>query len=218
MTATRYTVLLTLAVAMTFIATTAAQAETVDEKLLEIENRWASATFETSGREKAAALAELLDVGRALASNHKDSPEAAAWHGIIARECIESRCGSRSSGLRREARDALLKAESLDPLALGGIIYANLGALYARTASPRGKGDGRARAFGYLWKAIVVDPNGLDSNYLYAEMLVEEKKFQEAKEVLQKASAYPARPDHLRADLGRREQILALLEKVETRL
>jgi hypothetical protein len=199
----------TLEYALSFLATLAmtvavaekADAQTFDETLLEIENRWAEATYQATGREKDEAL-----------------PEAAAWHGIIARECIKSRGRSRSTKLRREAREALLKAESLDPLVLDGLIYANLGALYSETPSGFGGKGGNVKGIGYMWRAIVVDPDGLDSNYLYAELLVDEHRLEEAREILLRASTIPARPDHLRADRGRREQIIALLESVETRL
>ena len=205
-------------VAMTVAVSEKAGAQTFDETLLEIENRWAEATYQTTGREKNEALEELLNDVRVFAERHSNRPEAAAWHGIIARECIKNRGRSRSAKLRREAREALLKAESLDPLVLDGLIYANLGALYSQTPQGFGGKGGNVKGIGYMWRAIVVDPDGLDSNYLYAELLVDEQRLEEAREILQRASTIPARPDHLRADRGRREQILALLERVETRL
>ena len=119
-----------------FVAATApAQARTVDETLIDIENRWAIALYESSEREKQKALTRLLQDARAFAASHSDSPEAAAWHGIIARECTRSRCRARSKNLHKEARDALLRAEALDPYALGGRVYANLGALYSQPSS-----------------------------------------------------------------------------------
>ena len=69
-----------------------------------------------------------------------------------------------------------------------------------------------------MWRAIVLDPEGLDTNYLYAELLVDEKRYKDAREILIKASALPARPDHMRADLGRHRQIQALLAQVESEL
>jgi hypothetical protein len=98
----------------------------------------------------------------------------------------------------------------LDPGELGGLVYANLGALYAKTSSVRG--------IGYMWKAIIVDPDGLDSNYLYAELLIDERRYGEARDVLLKVSGSLSRPDHLRADRGRRQQAIDLLKRVETQL
>ena len=205
-------------IAMTMAVAEKADAQTFDESLLTIENRWAEATYQTSGHAKDEALEALLNDVRDFAERHSDRAEAAAWHGIIARECIKNRGRSRSAKLRREAREALLKAESLDPLVLDGLVYANLGALYAETPQGFGGKRGNVKGIGYMWRAIVVDPDGLDSNYLYAELLVDEHRLEEAREILLRASTIPARPDHLPADRGRREQIITLLESVETRL
>ena len=208
--------MLLLAVAAT--NATAAQASTVDEALIDVEQRWADAVYESTGRQKNKALATLLRDVRELASTHGENPKAVAWHGIIAHECVRNHCKSNSSSLRREARDALLKAESLGPGPLRSLVYGNLGGLYAHTSSNFGGFGSKVRGISYMWKAIVVDPEGLDANYLYAELLVDEKRYRDAHEVLLKASTTTVRPEHERADRGRREQVLALLRKVESEL
>ena len=48
-------------IAMTVAVTEKAGAQTFDETLLEIENRWAEATYQTTGREKDEALEALLN-------------------------------------------------------------------------------------------------------------------------------------------------------------
>lgn len=197
---------------------TAARAATVDEVLVDVEQRWANAVYESTGRQKSKALATLLREVRELASTHDDNPKAVAWHGIIAHECVRIHCKSNSSNLRREARDALLKAESLGPGGLGSLVYGNLGGLYAETSSSFGGFGSKVRGIGYMWKAIVLDPEGLDANYLYAELLVDEKRYKEAHEILLKASTAIVRPGHELADRGRREQALALLSRVESKL
>ena len=196
----------------------AAQARSVDDSLRDIEDRWAHAAYEATGREKSKALVALLQDVRKFAAGHADNSAAAAWHGVVARECTRSRCRSNSSKLRREARDALQKAEALDPGALGGLVYAHLGALYTDAPSAFGGFGSKVRGIGYMWKAIIVDPDGLDANYLYAELLIEEERFGEARDILIKASSIEARPDHQRADRGCRKQAQALLRKVEARL
>ncbi|MGB5688781.1 MAG: hypothetical protein WBM45_05860 [Woeseiaceae bacterium] len=211
--------MLLLAMAATNATTaTAARASTVDEALIDVEQRWAGAVYESTGRQKNKALATLLGDVRELASTHGDNPKAVAWHGIVAHACVRNHCKSNSSKLRREARDALLKAESMGPGPLGSLVYGNLGGLYAETSSSLGGFGSKVRGIGYMWKAIVLDPEGLDANYLYAELLVDEKRYKEAHEILLKASTAIVRPGHERADSGRREQALALLGQVESEL
>jgi len=196
----------------------AAQAQSLDDLLLNIESRWATAAIETDGRQHQKTLKRLLDDVRDLHATHPGKPGAAAWHGIVARAYMDAKGSSGSMRLAREARDALLKAESLDPLVLGGRVYANLGSLYSKVPSSFGRFGNKTRGIGYLWKAIVVDPHGLDSNYLYAKVLLDEKDYPAARDALLKANDAPVRPGHPKADHARKLEVAALLGKVETRL
>ena len=84
-------------------------AATLDESLLSVESRWAEAAYKTEGRQQGRELKNLLAEVRSLHKMHPNSAEAAAWHGVVARTCMESKGSMR---LAREARDALLTAES----------------------------------------------------------------------------------------------------------
>ena len=196
---------------MSLVSARTAQAETLDESLLSVENRWAKAAYETVGRQQGRDLKTLLIDVRILHETHPDRPEAAAWHGIIARSYVDVK-GSMS--IAREARDALLRAESMDPLVLGGLIYANLGALYSKVPSGFGGFGNKTKGIGYLWKAIVVDPEGIDSNYLYARVLLAEKDYDAARDALTRAKDAPARPDHPEADIARKLEVENLLAKL----
>lgn len=207
--------LLVLAVSMSLAAARPTQAESLDESLLSVENRWANAAYKTAGRQQGRALKNLLTDVRSLHSNNPNRPEAAAWHGIVARTYMDVR-GSMS--LAREARDALLVAESMDPLVLGGLVYANLGALYSEVPSSLGRFGNKTRGIGYLWKAIVVDPEGIDTNYLYARVLLAEKDYGAARDALIRAKDAPARPNHPKADFARKLEVENLLASVERRL
>ena len=160
-------------------------------------------------------MKNLLGDVRNLHTIHPGSAEAAAWHGIVARTYMELR-GSMS--LAKEARDALLAAESMDPLVLGGLVYANLGALYSEAPSWLGGFGNKTRGIGYLWKAIVVDPEGIDSNYLYARVMLDEKDYDAARDALIRAKDAPARPNNPEADIARKLEVENLLASVERRL
>ncbi len=209
---------LVLLVSVSLASTGIAQAQSLDDLLLNIESRWATAAFEMDGRQHQKTLKRLLDDVRDLHVTHPGKPGAAAWHGIVARAYMDAKGSSGSMRLAREARDALLKAESLDPLVLGGRVYANLGSLYSKVPSGFGGFGNKTRGIGYLWKAIVVDPDGLDSNYLYAEVLLDEKDYPAARDALLKANDAPVRPGHPEADRARKLEVAALLGKLETRL
>jgi hypothetical protein len=213
-----YHCVLTLLVLMSVASIRAAEAQTLDDLLLEIESRWAAATHETDGRQHQETLKKLLQDVRDLHASYPGRPGAAAWHGIVARAYMDAKGSNGSMRLAREARDALLKAESLDALVLGGRVYANLGSLYSKVPSSFGGFGNKTRGIGYLWKAIVVDPDGMDSNYLYAEVLLDEKDYPAARDALLRANNAPARPGHPEADLARKLAVATLLAKLEHRL
>lgn len=207
---------LALLVLMSLTAIGTSQAEPLEESLASVENRWANAVYKTVGRQQTKALKNLLNDVRGLHKTHPDRPEAAAWHGVVARTYMDIKGGSRN--LAKEALDALLVAESLDPLVLGGLVYANLGALYSRAPSGLGGFGNRTRGIGYLWKAIVVDPDGIDSNFLYAKILLDENDYRSARDALQRANNAPTRIANPEADRLRKTEVATLLTKVEHRL
>ena len=209
---------LILLVSASLASTGVARAQSLDDLLLNIENRWATAAFEADGRQHQKTLKRLLDDVRDLHESHPGKSGAAAWHGIVARAYMDAKGSSGSMRLAREARDALLKAESLEPLVLGGRVYANLGSLYSKVPSGFGGFGNKTRGIGYLWKAIVVDPDGLDSNYLYAQVLLDEKNYPAARDALLKANDAAVRPEHPQVDRARKLEVAALLGKVEDRL
>ena len=207
--------LLALAVLISLASAKPTQAESLDRSLLSVETRWADAAYRTAGSQQGKALKNLLTDVRSLHKTHPDRAEVAAWHGIVARTYRDV---NGSMSLAREARDALLVAESIDPLILGGLVYANLGALYFNVPSSLGRFGSKTKGIGYLWKAIVVDPEGIDSNYLYARVLLDEKDYGAARDALIRAKDSPARPNHPEADLARKLEVENLLASLERRL
>jgi hypothetical protein len=201
-------------VSMLLISANSSGAQPLEESLYSVEARWADAAYKTTGRQQAKALKSLLSDVRDLHQSHPDRAEVAAWHGIVARTYADVNGSMR---LAREARDALLAAESIDPLVLGGLVYANLGALYFQVSSGLGGFGNKTRGIGYLWKAIVVDPEGIDSNYLYARVLLDEKDYSAARDALIRAKDAPDRPNHPEADFARKLEVENLLASVERR-
>jgi hypothetical protein len=207
----RQLLLVCFAAAMTFAASMAS-AERLSDSLSGIEDRWVTATYEANTRQKQRDLKQLLNDVRSLHQRYPEQPEAAAWHGVVARSYSDIKGSMR---LAREARDALLIAESLDPLTLGGQVYANLGALYSSVSAGFGGFGSKTRGIGYFWKALTVDPEGLDANLLYAQAMINQKNLPAARDALRRARQSPESSAHLTADHARKEAVSVLLSKVE---
>jgi hypothetical protein len=212
----RFSLLLITIALAAFTRTVAAQS--IDESLLNIESRWAAASQLSNDKQQLTSLKSLLRDARQFHEKHPQKAEAAVWHGIVARSVMEAKGLKGSSGIAREARDAFLSAESLNATIFGGLVYANLGALYTRASSKFGGFGNKTKGLGYFWKAIVTDPDGLDTNFLYAKMLLDEKDYESAHDALLRASNAPTHYLHSSADSARRVEIAELLATVEKRL
>jgi len=90
-------------------------------------------------------------------------------------------------GLVKQAKQLLAKAIDINPEARGGSALVTMGVLYYKVPGwPIAFGD-NDEAESYLLKALEVDPNGVASNYFYAEFLLEQGKDEQALSYLNKA-------------------------------
>jgi hypothetical protein len=66
-----------------------------------------------------------------------------------------------------------------------------------------------------LQRGLKLNPEGIDSNYFYADFLANQGKKEEAKSYLLKAKAAATRPGREIADAGRQREIAVLQEKLD---
>jgi tetratricopeptide (TPR) repeat protein len=179
--------------------------------LTSIQQEWAVANYQTEGAARDTAFAALVEHAGAFRAAHPQHAEALAWEGIVLSTYAGEVGAMSAMKYAKAARAALEKAEKLDAKALGGGVYASLGALYSKVPGGFiGFGDDE-RAEQYFVKALAVDADNIDNNYFYGEFLVEQGKYAEAKRVLEHALAAPAVTERPVFDAGRRNDIRKLL-------
>jgi tetratricopeptide (TPR) repeat protein len=190
-----------------------------DAELLSLQQAWARASYETpKGDAQTQAFDALEKRAEVFARQHPTRPEALIWEGIIESSYAGAKGGLGALALCKEARGNLEAALKLDPSALDGSAYTSLGALYYKVPGfPVGFGDDD-KAGKLLQKALQLNPDGIDSNYFYAEYLYEQGRYQEALQYLAKAGKAPPRPGRETADKGRRAEIETLAAKVKAKL
>jgi tetratricopeptide (TPR) repeat protein len=121
--------------------------------------------------------------------------------------------GLGALSLVKRAREHLLAAEKLDATALDGSVYTSLGSLYAKVPGwPIGFGD-KKKARAYLEQALALNPDGIDPNYFYGELLIDSGERAAGRARLEKALLAAPRPGREDADAGRRAEIEALLAR-----
>ena len=189
-----------------------------EQNLKQLQSRWAEINYQLPEAQREAAFARLAGEAEAAVKAEPQAPELLIWRGIILSTWAGAKGGLGALDLVKQARGQFEQAIALDAKALDGSAYTSLGSLYYQVPGwPVGFGDDE-RAEELLKQALILNPNGIDPNYFYGDFLQREKRYAEAEKVLKKALAAAPRPGREVADNGRRQEIQALLEKVQAKL
>jgi len=183
-----------------------------------LQSEWAEIMYNMAPDQREDALALLADKARKEVAEHPNDAGLLIWRGIIVSTQAGEKGGLGALGLTKEARASLEAALAVDETALQGSAYTSLGSLYYKVPGwPIGFGsDKKARE--NLTRALAINPDGIDPNYFMGEFLLEEGDYAQAQQYLNKALRAPDRPGRALADRGRRQEIQALLAKVESKL
>jgi tetratricopeptide (TPR) repeat protein len=201
-----------LVIAWALLAAIPVSATTLEE----VQRAWAQANYTLSGDQQLTALASLSEEIDAALAEDQSNAELLIWDGIVKSTRAGKAGGLGALKLVKAARKSLERAIKLDPAALQGSAYTSLGALYYQVPGwPLAFGDDdKAREL--LTKAVEVNPQGIDSNYFYGDFLAKQKEYAAARQALEKALSAPERPNRPVADAGRRAEIRALLDTLQS--
>jgi tetratricopeptide (TPR) repeat protein len=179
-----------------------------------LQQRWAEVNYQLEGKTRLTAFEQLVEEAERAKAAYRNAAEALIWSGIIKSSYAGARGGLGALGLVKAAKLDLEQALEANPAALQGSAYTSLGALYYSVPGwPIGFGDDEL-AEDMLRRALVLNPDGIDSNYFYGSFLVAQDRFEEARHYLQKAQAAAPRPGRALADSGRQREIAAVLQEI----
>jgi tetratricopeptide (TPR) repeat protein len=203
-------------VSMLFVAGAASAAGATDEpfstELTALQQEWDAAKFGTTEKHaRDAAFTAVVAHATELTAKYPHEVAAVAWKGIVLSTYAGEVSAMSAMKYAKAAREALLRAERMQPDALNGGVYASLGALYSKVPGGfLGFGDDEL-ATEYFRKALAVDPSNIDSNYFYGEFLLDQGEYAEAATVLGRALESPPVAGRPVFDAGRRAEIRELL-------
>lgn len=190
-------------------------AKNFSQSLEALHNRWGIVNYTLSGEEQNNAFEQLEQQASTFNNNFVNKAETWVWLGIIESSHAGSKGGFGALFLVKKAKESLEKALAIDDKALLGSAYTSLGTLYHKVPSwPISFGDDDD-AIKYLKKALVIDPNGIDPNYFYGELLYDKKKYQKAMQYLSIAQKSPV---VYPSDEFRKVDIDLLIGKVKKKL
>lgn len=186
-----------------------------EASLTEIQRRWDETNFVLDGDAQEKAFEQLLDAADTYKQAHANEASAWIWSGIIRSSYAGARGGLGALKLAKAAKSDFEKALELDEAAMSGSALSSLGTLYSSVPGwPIGFGNDK-KAEQFLLRGLEIDPQGLESNFFYAEFLRAEKRVGEARQRYQLALGAAPRPGRKVADMGRKQQIENILRDLE---
>ena len=184
----------------------------------QVRDRWAQVNYQVPKAQRESAFEDLLHQAEKVRQANPRDASALIWEGIVLSSLAGEKGGMGALGLVKRARADFEAAIKLDANALDGAAYTSLGALYYQVPGwPLGFGDDDS-ARTMLRKGLAIDPDGIDTNYFYADFLRDQKDWAGARAAFQKALAAPARAGREVADAGRRQEAQTKLKDVVAHL
>ncbi len=189
-----------------------ASADPMGDAIVELQHGWAKGYYSTPEKQQDSYFEALQAKAHQVTERFPGRAEPLIWEGIITSTHAKYQSIFSAGGTAKAARDLLLAAEKIDANALDGSALTSLGSLYYKVPRFGSFGD-HDKAREYLERALKINPNGIDSNFFYGELMLERGDKAMAAEYLKKALAAPPRPGREDADEGRRGEIQQALKK-----
>ncbi|CAN5814883.1 hypothetical protein BH11PSE8_BH11PSE8_23530 [soil metagenome] len=191
----------------------AARAAPLDDAVAEIEQDWEVIEYQTPRREREARFEALWAKAHRYSESIPDRSELLVWEGIVATSLAGEKNLFMAPVWFKRARALLEQALTIDPVALDGLAFEQLGVLYYKAWRwPVGFWD-EAKADELLQRGLALNPKGLDANFFYGQFMLERQRPAEALGYLERAVEAPPRPGRQIADSGRREEARQLLAR-----
>jgi len=190
----------------------------VMEDVIQLQKRWAEVNYTLKSKEQNSAFELLITDADKVVASYPSAAEAWIWRGIINSSFAGAKGGFGAMSFAKDAKADFEKAMTINDSALSGSAYTSLGTLYFKVPGwPIGFGD-EDKAKEMLETALTLNPDGIDSNYFYAEFLRDQRRYDKAEQYLVKAQQAPERPNRPLADKGRHDEIEQSLVKVRQQL
>jgi tetratricopeptide (TPR) repeat protein len=186
----------------------------VPPEIAELRSRFDVTNFELTGKAQLEAFEKLEADAIAYTAANPGIVEGWIWSGIIRSSYAGAKGGLGALGLAKKSKADFETSMNLNAEAMQGSAFTSLGTLYYSVPGwPIGFGDDK-KAQELLLAGLALNPDGIVSNYFYAQYLADEKRTAEAITYYKKALNAPPRPNRPIADAGRRKDIQAALKEL----
>ena len=184
-------------------------AEALPTDIVYLQTRWAEIKYQLPEGQQEKAFSTLVSEAEKMRVNHPQEASYLIWEGIIRSTYAGAKGGLGALDQVKQAKQLFEQAIALAPDAMAGSAYTSLGSLYYQVPGwPLGFGDDK-KAKTMVLKGLSYNPEGIDANYFYGDFLLNQKQYQQALQVFEKALLAPPRGGRELADEGRKKEIEA---------
>jgi len=190
----------TTIVAFLLLFSSQAYCSSLADSIKKIESAWAKSYYQQNSEQQKVNYLKLIEQSKELAQKFPQAVEPKIWHAILlsTNAAYEPPISALSS--LNKAKKLLEEAIKQQPEALEGSAFITIGTLYYMTPTwPISFGNSQI-AEKMLKKGLQINPNGIDSNYFYADYLLSQDREDEAIKYFEKASKAPFRKEQIFAD------------------
>lgn len=191
-----------------------------NEDLATLQQRWATARYQTQGDERKTQLGKLVDEADSFTEKYSDKADGYIWSAVIRGSLAEAMNNLSALSIVKEAKANLEQAIAVNPAAEESYAYGMLGLMYSRTPGwPVAFGDDK-KAKQSLQKGIEISPNGMDINFFYATYLFDKGEYKKAQDHIEKAvkATSPYSPAAALVATNRQREIQELSDRINTKL
>lgn len=193
-------------VALLLLCSQYLKAADLTQQIDALESEWATTYYTTSGVLQRQRYEALLDKAIALSQQFPSAAEPKIWHATVLASQASTLSSLAALSALQQAKSLLEQAIAINPTALDGSAYVTLGTLYYMVPSwPLSFGNNQL-AEKMLRIGLTINPEGIDSNYFYADFLRQQDKAHEATPYFLKAAAAPIRTNQPLADSHLQQQ------------
>lgn len=189
--------------------TQGAWADSMQDRVLKIEESWVDTTQVDPSAERKNVFLRLASDISDVVTAFPSQAEPLILKSAILLTMAEDASSFVALGLVKQAKKLLSKAIDINPEARDGSALVTMGVLYYKVPGwPIAFGD-NDEAEVYLLKALEISPDGVTSNYFYAEFLLEQGKDELAVSYLNKAIGAEIDPQHTSFEIKIRQKAKA---------
>lgn len=184
-------------------------------RLQPIEYRWEQLNSSNDKVEKLSRYPELEKQAIQLVQIFPNRAEPLILQACIILTQAELQGPFKALSSVKKARDLLMQAIAINPYANKGSAVVTMGVLYYKVPGwPIAFGDNK-KAEKFLLRALKINPQGIDSNYFYADYLISQSKLGLAAKYLHKAASVPVHSGLSRTSLELRSKAKHALQGIQ---